>query len=73
MYDLAVPNDKPGVCAKCKGTGVYAWGACVNGRMSHSGPCFSCKGTGAQNVAQIRRNETYNKHKIRALAASGNL
>ena len=27
MYDLSQPNDKPGTCIKCKGTGVYGWGA----------------------------------------------
>lgn len=64
MYDLSVPNDKPGVCAKCKGAGVYGWGACVNGVMQHSGPCFSCKGTGKQETRDIKRNHAYNRHKI---------
>lgn len=64
MYDLSVPNDKPGVCAKCKGAGAYGWGACVNGVMQHSGPCFSCKGTGKQETRDIKRNHAYNRHKI---------
>src|SRR5262245_1882199 len=69
MYDLSQPNDKPGTCVKCKGTGVYGWGAMVNGKMQHSGPCFSCRGTGKQSSKQIRRNYAYNKHKVRRIIA----
>lgn len=68
MYDLSVPNEAPGVCAKCKGSGVYRWGAVVNGRASHSGPCFSCRGTGKQGRADIGRNRTYNRFKIAEIA-----
>ena len=64
MYDLAQPNAEPGLCRKCKGTGVYRWGAVVNGHSAHSGPCHSCGGTGRQTAADIRRNEAYNRHKI---------
>ena len=64
MYDLSQPNDRPGQCGKCKGTGAYAWGAVVNGRPSHTGTCFSCRGTGRQDARQIRTNHTYNRHKI---------
>jgi excinuclease UvrABC ATPase subunit len=67
MYDLSQPNDKPGACIKCRGTGVYSWGANVNGKSAHSGPCYSCRGTGKQSDQQIRRNHTYNKHKIAAV------
>ena len=35
-------------CEKCQGSGVYGWGASVNGRMSRSGPCFACGGKGKQ-------------------------
>jgi len=70
MYDMAVPNDKPGVCAKCKGSGVYSWGASVNGKMQHSGPCHSCRGTGKQSRRQIMRNQTYNRHKLNELAGA---
>ena len=70
MYDLSQPNDKPGTCIKCKGTGTYSWGACVNGKMTNSGTCFSCKGTGRQDKAQIRCNRTYNRHKIAMIAHS---
>jgi len=31
MYDLSQPNAKPGTCIKCKGSGSYGWGACING------------------------------------------
>jgi DnaJ-class molecular chaperone len=64
MYDLAVPNAKPGECEKCRGTGRYSWGAVVNGRPSKSGECYSCRGTGRQDRRQIARNECYNRHKI---------
>ena len=65
MYDLSQPNDKPGTCCKCKGTGVYKWGACVNGKMTQGGTCWSCKGTGKQDQKQIRTNHAYNVHKVR--------
>jgi hypothetical protein len=68
MYDLSQPNAAPGRCIKCKGTGVYGWGACVNGKMAHSGTCFSCAGTGIQKRRDIRRNETYNRYKIASIA-----
>ena len=48
MADFSMPNSKPGVCCKCKGTGVYGWGAMINGKMQHEGKCFSCRGTGKQ-------------------------
>jgi hypothetical protein len=70
MYDLSIPNDKPGQCAKCRGTGVYSWGAVVNGKPTHTGMCFSCRGTGKQSSKQIRRNHTYNRFKIAAICAS---
>jgi DnaJ-class molecular chaperone len=73
MYDLSVPNEKPGICAKCSGSGVYGWGASVNGKMTHSGPCFSCKGTGKQSDKQIKTNHAYNRFKIAALVSSGAL
>src|SRR5262249_49621883 len=67
MYDLSVPNVAPGTCEKCRGTGVYRWGAVVNGKCEKEGICFSCRGTGKQKRADIRRNTTYNKHKIARL------
>jgi len=64
MYDLSVPNAKPGRCEKCRGTGRYSWGAVINGKVQNSGACHSCRGTGAQSRADIARNHTYNRHKI---------
>lgn len=64
MYDMSVPNAKPGVCAKCNGSGVYQWGASVNGKMTHGGTCFSCRGTGQQAKTDIKRNVAYNRFKV---------
>lgn len=33
-------------CWRCHGTGVYVWGAILNGRPTRSGPCFACQGGG---------------------------
>ena len=70
MYDLSQPNDRPGECRKCKGTGVYAWGGTVNGKAVHSGCCFSCGGTGRQDASDISRNHTYNRFKVQAILAA---
>lgn len=64
MYDMSVPNDKPGVCAKCSGSGVYRWGAVVNGKATHVGQCNACRGTGQQTQQDIYRNRAYNRHKL---------
>jgi DnaJ-class molecular chaperone len=64
MYDLSQPNERPGKCRKCNGSGLYCWGPVTNGAPAHSGPCHSCRGTGKQTRRDIRRNETYNRHKI---------
>lgn len=71
MYDLAMPNEKPGQCGKCKGTGEYRWGAIVNGKATHSGPCHSCRGTGKQDAKQIARNNAYNRYKIALICEAG--
>jgi DnaJ-class molecular chaperone len=64
MYDLSQPNEKPGKCCKCRGTGTYSWGAVVNGKQAKTGECYSCRGTGEQSIKQIRTNHAYNRHKI---------
>jgi DnaJ-class molecular chaperone len=64
MYDLSVPNARPGVCSKCRGKGVYGWGAVVNGVCEKQGRCWSCKGTGRQTRSDISRNHAYNRHKV---------
>ena len=68
MYDFSIPNDKPGECAKCRGTGVYRWGACVNGVTAHSATCYSCRGTGKQSRRDMARNHAYNRHKLSTIA-----
>jgi DnaJ-class molecular chaperone len=69
MYDLSQPNNQPGQCVKCKGTGAYRWGPIVNGKASHGGTCFSCGGTGKQTKKDIKRNHTYNRFKIARIAS----
>lgn len=69
MYDLAYEAEQPGECPKCRGTGVYRWGATVNGQAQHEGTCFSCRGTGRQDARQIARNRTYNRYKLAMIAA----
>ncbi len=51
-------------CPKCNGRKVYEWGACVNGRMTHSGPCFRCEGKGYLNFDDMRRCIGYDNHAI---------
>lgn len=66
--DFSVPNEKPGQCAKCRGSGVYRWGAVTNGKAANSGRCNACKGTGAQTRADIARNHAFNRHQMRRIA-----
>lgn len=46
-------------CPECKGSGVYKWGACINGVMQHSGPCFRCACKGYQGQVDFTRNWGY--------------
>lgn len=69
MYDMSSPNLKPGVCSKCSGKGIYAWGATTNGKPDKVGPCWSCKGTGKQTQSDIARNKSYNRHKLSRILA----
>jgi DnaJ-class molecular chaperone len=70
-YDMAQPADHAGdQCPKCRGSGVYAWGPVVNGKVTHTGQCHSCAGKGFQTLSDIRRGETYNRHKIINLGAN---
>jgi DnaJ-class molecular chaperone len=68
MYDLSIPNDRPGECAKCRGSGQYHWGGTINGKPRFSGECHSCHGSGKQSRSDIARNHAYNRHKISRLA-----
>lgn len=49
-------------CDRCNGTGIYQWGASVNGVMQFSGACFRCRGTGTQTDADQRRNYGYDNY-----------
>ena len=40
------PKDTAPTCPRCHGTGVYGWGAVVNGKIANSGPCYACQGGG---------------------------
>jgi len=51
-------------CARCNGSGVYSWGACLNGRMEHSAPCARCNGTGQMDFDDMRRGRAYDKYAI---------
>jgi hypothetical protein len=51
-------------CARCNGSGVYFWGACLNGRMEHSAPCARCNGTGQMDFDDMRRGRAYDKYAI---------
>jgi hypothetical protein len=51
-------------CERCKGTGTYRWGACVNGRMSHSASCARCNGKGRMDFGDMRRGRAYDNHAI---------
>lgn len=72
MADLSVPNRVPGPCDKCKGTGVYRWGACVNGRMTHQGQCNACRGTGTQTQTDMARNRAFNRHQVARILSFDN-
>lgn len=64
MYGAVPHVCKPAKCDRCRGSGVYGWGAVVNGKISHSGPCFRCHGTGTQDARDMRRNNAYDRHAI---------
>jgi len=51
-------------CERCRGTGTYYWGACINGRMTHSGPCARCGGNGEMTFDDMRRGRAYDNHSI---------
>jgi hypothetical protein len=51
-------------CARCNGSGVYSWGACINGCMSHSAPCARCNGKGQMDFDDMRRGRAYDSYAI---------
>ena len=50
-------------CPRCF-SGTYYWGACINGKMSHSAPCARCSGKGRMNFDDMRRGRAYDRHAI---------
>ncbi len=52
------------VCERCTGTGTYSWGACINGRMTHSTSCARCGGKGHMDFDDMRRGRAYDAHAI---------
>jgi hypothetical protein len=55
-------------CDKCRGSGVYGWGAYINGKPSFSGPCFRCEGKGYQTALDMRRNCYYDRYGIKLVS-----
>jgi hypothetical protein len=51
-------------CARCRGSGTYYWGACINGRMTHSAPCARCGGNGVMTFDDMRRGRAYDNYAI---------
>lgn len=51
-------------CERCRGTGTYSWGACINGRMTHSAPCARCGGNGKMTFDDMRRGRAYDEYAI---------
>jgi hypothetical protein len=51
-------------CERCRGTGTYYWGACINGQMTHSAPCARCGGKGWMDFDDMRRGRAYDNHAI---------
>ena len=41
LYSAATCN-----CERCSGSGIYKWGAMINGCPQFTGTCFACNGTG---------------------------
>lgn len=40
-------------CDRCGGSGIYGWGAVINGAPQHAGTCFKCEGAG-KLVREVR-------------------
>jgi len=51
-------------CARCKGSGIYYWGASINGHMTNSGPCARCGGNGRMTFDDMRRGKAYDNYAI---------
>lgn len=51
-------------CERCGGTGVFHWGAVINGSPSHSAPCARCAGKGTMDFDDMRRSKAYDAYAI---------
>jgi hypothetical protein len=52
-------------CERCKASGIYEWGASINGKMTHSAECARCAGKGRMDFDDMRRGKAYDNHAIR--------
>lgn len=46
-------------CDRCGGSGIYTWGAVINGRPQYAGTCFKCEGRGKVLDKWIERTPEY--------------
>lgn len=46
-------------CDRCGGTGIYTWGAVINGAPQYAGTCFKCEGEGKVWSKWIERTPEY--------------
>ena len=46
-------------CDRCGGSGIYTWGAVINGRPQYAGTCFKCEGHGKVLDKWIERTPEY--------------
>jgi hypothetical protein len=60
---IAAAEDVTVECEQCHGSGMFYWGAVVNGKPTHGGPCFRCAGAGRQGPADFARNQCYDGHR----------
>ncbi len=51
-------------CERCGGTGIYSWGAVINGHPSHSAECARCAGKGTLDFDDMRRSKAYDAYAI---------
>ena len=63
--DKTLAGKKQIPCHRCNGTGIYSWGANVNGKQQHSGSCFACDGKGQQTKTDLNREYTYYSHRMK--------
>lgn len=46
-------------CSRCGGTGVYVWGAIINGNPSHAGTCYKCNGSRVEVIVEKEYTEAH--------------